>query len=215
MLGFNLLWQCCDSTHKLCMGWLGQQEVGWACSFARRDLCLEGQENWKLCLRAVDTCCISQFIVRAVWKALTCGSIHETSDNGAEECSGELVNLQGLRWLVEGNVACRGKYLCHILSYCENSAGGSKMKWIFTRCLDGWLWVQFLGELVALQGRVCWWRNGVVWEAHAVGPRGCGVSCLVWGQGQQAVAVQFMSQVDSSWQSRWSCSLVRKAADTI
>ncbi|RMC13397.1 hypothetical protein DUI87_10933 [Hirundo rustica rustica] len=37
------------------------------------------------CLRAV----------RAVWKALACVSIHEMSDNGAEEGSGELINLAG------------------------------------------------------------------------------------------------------------------------
>lgn len=42
-------------------------------------------EQWK-------HACISQFVV---WKALASGSIHEMSDNGAEEGSGELVNLAG------------------------------------------------------------------------------------------------------------------------
>ena len=135
-------------------GW-GQQEFRWACSFARRELCLGGQENWKLPLRAVDTCCTSLFAIRAVWRALACGKIYEPSDNGVEEGSGELVNLagrylQGVCWLVKGNVACRGKYLYHVLTYCDSSAGGSRVQWLFTSCLGGWSWVQFSGELVVL-----------------------------------------------------------------
>lgn len=75
-------------------GWGSRSSENLA-ALQERGLCLGGQENWKLCLRPVDACCISQFVVRAVWKALAWGRIHETSDNGAEEGSGELLNLAG------------------------------------------------------------------------------------------------------------------------
>lgn len=44
----------------------------------------------------------------------------------------------------------------------------------------GWLVMgAVLGELVALQGRVCWWRSDIFWEAHSGGAGVCAVSCLL------------------------------------
>lgn len=38
-----------------------------------------------------------------------------------------------------------------------------------------------LGELVARQGRVCWWRSGIVWDARSEGQVfvATAVTCLV------------------------------------
>jgi len=65
-------------------GGSGRQEFRRADSFAGRDLCLGGREGWKLPPRAVAVCWTSLFAVRAVWRALACGSIHEPSDDGVE-----------------------------------------------------------------------------------------------------------------------------------
>lgn len=101
-------------------GW-GSRSSDRLSALQERDLCLGGQKNRKLCLRALDQRCISQFVVRAVWKALACGSIHEMSDNGAEEGSGELVNLAEAVLTHGGECCSQGQ------SYRENSAGGSKI----------------------------------------------------------------------------------------
>lgn len=137
---------------------------------------------------------------RVVWRAPSCGSILEPRDNGVGEGSGELFNLVGrylLRgrgrcWLAEGNVACRGKYLYHVLTYCEGRAGGSRVQWLF--CLDGWSWVQFVGERSAWQEGACWQRS--VWDAYSGQADACagfpfGVRAQAGGRGAHELSGLF------------------------
>lgn len=81
---------------------------------------------------------------------------------------------------MERNVACRAKYMYHLLTCCEGSAGGSRVQWLFACCLGVWSWVEFLGKLVSLQEGPA---RGKDHSGRAVLVLGV---CVVWEHRQQA-----------------------------